>query len=119
MLQTDAPTASPPSVRDDRETPLCGQAETAGNVNLICPTVQADFSAAVRRDEQAASGERLPVGQTAMSGLGQDGAPRRTDRRVFLGVIMLQHRRRPVGAALHRGGELISTHTSCSNHLQF
>jgi hypothetical protein len=40
-LQTDAPTASQPGVRDDRETPLCGQAETARNVNVICPTVQA------------------------------------------------------------------------------
>jgi hypothetical protein len=42
-LQTDAPTASHPSVRDDRETPLFGQAETGRNVNLICPTVQADM----------------------------------------------------------------------------
>src|ERR1700761_4986163 len=41
-LQTHTPTASHPSVRDDRETPLCGKAETGKNVNLICPTTQAE-----------------------------------------------------------------------------
>jgi hypothetical protein len=41
------------NVRDDRETPLCGQAETEENVNLICPTTQVRMRAAQWHDGQS------------------------------------------------------------------